>query len=386
VGRGGEYVFLAFASFPDTGEKPPYIPYEVDHPFMSVPRDDGNYDADDGGQYGLALRWFVPKLGGTEFGFYYVNFHSRFPTINGITGPPEGGLAAQQAAGLIYQFYGVPPGASPEIDAIASAGATDAWAATSRWFTAYPEDIKLYGLSWNSQLGTSGIAFQGELTHKVDAPFQLDDVEILFAALSPISPWLAQTNQVAPGGVGFSEVIEGSRRHDATQFQFTLTKIWSQILGADQGVLVLEPGVVHVSGMPSKDELRYESAGTYTSGNPAQTLSEFGAHRGKQWEPEEAFADPTSWGYRLAGRLNYFNAIGAWSLIPSFAWSHDVDGNTPGPGGPFIDGRTALSLGIAAEYQNAWQIRLTYAMFGGASRYNLINDRDFIGGFVKFSF
>jgi hypothetical protein len=208
----------------------------------------------------------------------------------------------------------------------------------------------------------------------------------LFAALSPISPWLAATNQIAPGGVGFSEVIEGYRRHDATQFQFTLTKVWSRVMGADQGVLVLEPGIVSVSGLPSKDELRYEGPGTYTSGNPEQTLNENGAHRGKRWEDAEHFADSTSWGYRIAGRLDYLNAIGPWSLKPRFAWAHDVDGTTPGPGGPFISGRNAFTLGVQAEFQNSWQIDLAYTRFGGASRYNLINDRDFIGGFVKYSF
>jgi hypothetical protein len=211
-------------------------------------------------------------------------------------------------------------------------------------------------------------------------------VELLFAALSPISPWLAATNQVAPGGFGFSETIDGFRLHDVMQFQFTLTKIWSQILGANQGVLVIEPGLVNVSAMPDKDDLRYESAGTYTSGNPEQTLNPNGAHRGKRWEDAQYFADSFSWGYRIAGRLDYLNAIGPWSLKPRFAWAHDANGNTPGPGGPFLDGRTAFTLGIQAEYQNTWQIDIAYTTYGGASRYNLINDRDFIGGFIKYSF
>ncbi len=61
AGRGGTHVFLAFASFPDTGESPFYIQPPVDHPFMGVPRA-ADQEPDDGGQYGLALRWFVPEL------------------------------------------------------------------------------------------------------------------------------------------------------------------------------------------------------------------------------------------------------------------------------------------------------------------------------------
>ena len=59
---------------------------------------------------------------------------------------------------------------------------------------------------------------------------------------------------------------------------------------------------------------------------------------------------------------------------------------TPGPGGSFIAGRKALSVGIQAGYQTAWQIDLSYTQYSGASRYNLIHDRDFIGGFIKYSF
>jgi len=138
--------------------------------------------------------------------------------------------------------------------------------------------------------------------------------------------------------------------------------------------------------MPSKDELRYEGPGTYTSGNPLQTTDPEGAHYGKRWEDAEHFADPTSWGYRLAGKLTYNNAIGAWSLLPRFSWQHDVDGVTPGPGGNFIAGRKAFTVGLAVNYLSRWEFDVSYTTYSGADRYNLINDRDFLGGFVKYSF
>jgi hypothetical protein len=111
-----------------------------------------------------------------------------------------------------------------------------------------------------------------------------------------------------------------------------------------------------------------------------------GFHPGQDWERPEHFADDFSWGYRLVSKLTYNNAIGAWSLAPRISWQQDVDGVSPGPGGPFLAGFKALSVGIAADYQNAWEIDLSYTMYDGADRYNLINDRDFIGGFIKFSF
>jgi len=151
------------------------------------------------------------------------------------------------------------------------------------------------------------------------------------------------------------------------------------------GVLLGEFGFNKVWDMPSKDELRFEGPGTYTSGNPAMTAPG-GIHAGKEWERAEHFADDFSWGYRIVGRLTYNNAFGAWSLSPRFAWQHDVSGVTPGPGGSFIDGRRAFTIGLQAGYQNAWQVDLSYTTYSGASRYNLINDRDFIGGFIKYSF
>jgi hypothetical protein len=394
VGPGGETVFLAFASFPDTGESPFFIQPPVDYPFIGVPRGDTR-EADDGGQFGLALRWFLPSWGGTEFGFYYMNLHSRLPTINGVSGTLAGaieaGAAGQSAALAVYAFFGIPPGLSPAVDAAAAGAAqaagVSAFAHTATWFTAYPEDIKLYGLSWNATLGTSGIAFQGEISYRQDQPYQADDVELLFAALSPINPAFAAMNQVAPGGVGFAEEVLGYRLLDSSQLQFTLTKIFSNFLGADQGVLLTEFGFNKVFDLPEKDVLRFEGPGTYTSGNPYMSTSNPGAaHPGKEWERPEHFADDFSWGYRLVGRLTYNNALGAWSLAPRFAWQHDVDGVTPGPGGSFIDGRRAFTIGIQAGYQNAWQVDLSYTTFSGASRYNLINDRDFIAGFIKYSF
>ncbi len=93
-----------------------------------------------------------------------------------------------------------------------------------------------------------------------------------------------------------------------------------------------------------------------------------------------------SWGYRLAGRLDYTNALGAANLFPFFSWQHDVTGISPTPGGNFLEGRTALTLGMRTSYQNTWEGELSYTTFNGASRYNLINDRDFLALSAKYSF
>jgi hypothetical protein len=67
-------------------------------------------------------------------------------------------------------------------------------------------------------------------------------------------------------------------------------------------------------------------------------------------------------------------------------WSQDVNGTTPGPGGNFVDGRYAITFGAGANLRAKWDVDLSYTIFGGASRWNDLNDRDFIAATLKYSF
>jgi len=103
-------------------------------------------------------------------------------------------------------------------------------------------------------------------------------------------------------------------------------------------------------------------------------------------EPGYAFPDKFSWGYVVAGRLEYDNALGALNLLPHFTWSHDVKGVSPGPGGNFIEGRHALSVGLGASLRSKWDFDVSYTQYGGAGQYNLGNDRDFVAASIRYSF
>ncbi len=411
AGDGGETVFLGFGDSPDTRTYP-----FTDRPFLGVPRSP-DQDADDDGQYGAALRLFAPALNDTEFGFYFINYHSRLPTINGRTGTLAGALAARgfttagssallalsagaarDQAILAGTLAGIESGLAPldagivstatvdtalaggNAPAVISAFATDAYAQTASYFLAYPEDIKLYGMSFNTALGT--YAIQGELAYRADAPYQVDDVELLFAALGPINPALAAFNQVGNFTGQFETPVPGIRLLDSYQFQTTVTKIFGPLMGADQGLLLWEGAITRVD-LPDKSEQRFEGPGTYVSGNPILGPA---AHAGKPIEPAERFADRTSWGYRLAGRLEYNNALAGFNVLPRFSWQHDVSGISPGPGGAFLEDLKALTLGLGFNRQNTWEIDLSYTTFMGAGRYNLVNDRDFAQINFKYSF
>ncbi len=93
---------------------------------------------------------------------------------------------------------------------------------------------------------------------------------------------------------------------------------------------------------------------------------------------DDGFTTRNSWGYRLRAVWDYNDAIAGINLKPNLAWSHDVDGYSPGPGGNFEEGRKAISLGLDAEYQNTYTASLAlHHFFDG--KYNTLVDRDFLG-------
>jgi hypothetical protein len=409
--RGGNRVFLGFGTLPDTGTLGS-ITREND-------RDGGNFN-----QYGLAARFLAEGLFNTEFGLYYARYNSRSPVISART-PTSGvdvafvqatasSLAAQQlapamiAAGfspatvpgsistlLGAAFTGVPASALPATlqpfypaaAAIASGagrlGLLTA-AATGRYFTEYPEGIDMFGASFNTMIGSSGISWQGEVSLKNDVPLQIDDVELLFATLSSLSPTFGSPNNQVGTFVGrYGLEMPGYRRHRVWTAQTTLTKVFGPVLGSQQFTLLGEVGGVWAN-LPSKDTLRYDGPGTFSSANPAaMAATGFGAI---PTTSNSAFADKFSWGYQILGRLEYPNLLAGVNLAPTVAFTHDVRGNTPLPLANYIHGRKSVTVSLEFTFQNAWSLEARYVNFFGAGRFNLLGDRDFAAATVKYSF
>ncbi len=280
------------------------------------------------------------------------------------------------------------------------------YAKTAAYFTEFPEDIHLIGASFNTQLQSTGIALQGEVAYRQNQPLQYDDVELLFSALGPFENGIATASWHAA-----AEHLSGRRGRHALSLQS------ARCVRPESGDSRLEPerhvaGTVHgdphvcqrvsrgadgggvrsavtyipglenkFSGGPAERGLRYNGPGTSVSGNPELASRHFG-----EVEPADRFPDTTSWGYRLAGRLEYPNLIGPWNIIPRFSWSQDVNGTSPGPGGNFIEDRYGLTLGVAANLRATYEVDVSWTKFGGAGRYNDLNDRDFAAASVKIAF
>jgi hypothetical protein len=445
----GNKVVLGFGEFSDQGVdfRPlggPLIPN-----FQAVGRL-ADRTPSNAGQFGFNVKFYLPNfLNGTELGVYFLNYHSRLPVVSAVTGTQAGvgnafgavsavGASAQALAAGLPFAAAVATGAAVGSQRAAAIGGNLS-AATARqyatigantllaggnvtqqatniaeqeyvqsagYFEEFPEDIKMVGLSFNTQIQKTGTALQGEMTFRHNVPMQYDDVEVLFAALTPFEQGLAQlTGETLPpvclpgagatlsrcnqlGVFGAGQYVRGWGLHDMYQAQFTATQTVANVLKASQLVLLLETAVDYIpslenklTGGPNGQGLRYDGPGTDLSGNPNLAGFQFG-----QYDPGNRFPTSTSWGYVLAGRLEYNNVAGAWSLLPHFTWQHDVNGTSPGPGGNFIEGRHALTVGVTGNYQSKWELDVSYTQFGGAGLYNVLNDRDFVAASIKYSF
>ena len=389
--------------------------------FLSLPRAKDVHPRN-GGQFGLALRYYSEELNDTEFGFYVVNYHSRLPYVSGRYGTPAGyskGLAAAGAiaapgsrtriaavtpevAKSIAAKVGarIPPG-TPNRDVLIQAEVAnqlntpavvaqiaqlaalgpapkpiadlaklvgiDRYARSARYFVEYPEQLQVYGMSFNTQLGASGWALQGEYSLRPNTPLQRTSTSLFTEGLAPFvlaldpSPQSQAKAQALRALLGTK--LQGFIKRNVSQFQVTATKVFGPALGADSLAFVGEAAMMHVHNMPDQGNvlLRLDTPGT-----------------------DGDVADATSMGYRLLAKLDYNNAIGSTRLSPYAQFQHDVSGSSPGPGGPFAEGRTALTLGLGLSYLDRVRGNVNYTTYGGNA--NHLSDRDYVAVSVTYAF
>ncbi|MFV3403716.1 MULTISPECIES: DUF1302 domain-containing protein [Pseudomonas] len=323
-------------------------------------------DARDGGQFGVAFRYMFEPLD-TEFGAYFMNYHSRAPIFS-ATGAPQALFDIANGGGF------------GQLAPLVIAG-------NSKYFVEYPEDIRLYGLSFSTTLPT-GTAWSGELSYRPNAPVQLNSTDILFAGVKPLGGPVFGNASLLDGVPG--QDLHGYRRKEITQFQTTFTHFFDQVMGASRLTVVGEVGVTHVGGLESTSKVRYGRDPVYGPGElPNGTcvalngstiggsgLGSSTANLSRNCN-SDGFTTSTSWGYRARAIWEYPDFFAGVNLKPSVAWSHDVEGYSPGPGGNFEEGRKAVSLGLDAEYQNTYTASLSYTNFFDG-KYTTVDDRDFI--------
>lgn len=326
--------------------------------FIPVPqlRRAGDKDPRDSNQFGVAARLLVPELNNTEFGLYYINYHSRIPYVSGGTGSTAfnpavpATLIAALNSGPYYQAD-------------------------------YPEDIALYGLSFSTP-GPFGIALQGEYSYRPNMPIQIAATDLLNALLTHNSTNFAVGQPIAP-----DTAYKGYKRIKFHQAQVTGTKSFGPQLGAGQVIGVAEVGYTYMD-LPT--EINGNQIAFNGTGLDHGVLLPTGPGR-------TGSATKQSYGYRLVARADYSNAIGAVNLSPRIAFAHDLRGVSP----TFNQGVQAVTVGVGASYQTNWQADISYTNYFGGETYdslsttapaqrkttnNPLSDRDFIAATVSYSF
>lgn len=321
-------------------------------------------EADDSGQYGAAFRYFAENLNGTEFGLYYMNTHARLPTV---------------AARLdkIGGTYTIPE----KIDA-------------ARYFMVYPEDIDMYGFSFNTNIGTMSLA--GELAYRPEMPIINvvgDDLIQQLALLSTLgAPTVGDvTNHCVRAYVGGDCLASDYELQEGVPFYFydtaetlngSLVSIFNfgPTLGTDGLVALLEVGMDHTAGLDDHDEngnrLRHNSTAAILAGEAEIMNPE---------DPTRYYLDRVAWGYRGVIRADFNNIFAGITMQPSIRIAHDVRGNSP-IGGNFMENRKAATLGVDFTYLNALTVGVQATSFWGAGYSNKLNDRNNASLAVKYSF
>lgn len=461
LGEGGQYAMLSFAKAPED----PLQLYESrlnpnDPLFIlnsrssrTLLRDydlEKQYQPKEGGQYGASLKFFLENFNnGTEVGLYFANYHARVPSISGIAAQatciPAGTNNLSNPAQLVAFAAACDGGDPAALAAFAAApggqlplGAEALPLDTAKVFVEYPENIKMYGISFNTTVGD--FAFSGEYAYRPNLPIQLHSTDLVFALLQPAFP--DQDIAVVPGttlpgrrtavpdfitayrgGVAGQvqpgQYIRGYEQMDIGQGEIILLKLigGDNPLGASQLTFLLEAGFTHLPGYPKLSEFQSNGAGTDThisagiGGSVGQNPLDIRANPDDPSSHKcDVAADPAacynllqnpisqvqtdikgfgtelSYGYRLITLARYDSAFFGANVEFLNGLFHDVKGVGPGLGQNFVEGRKQILSGIRMEYLSRFIGELRYTWFTGGANRDQLRDRDNLFLFLGYQF
>jgi hypothetical protein len=345
-------------------------------------------EASDDGQFGVAFRYFSPELNDSEFGFYAMNYHSRTPFYSSIAGRVLGPNAVSGVFG---------PGVFGTLQPVQG---IDGVNGPAGYFFEYPEDIRLYGMSFQTMVGPASVG--GEISYRPNMPMQISTGDqsrtALLAASIPVVPGgfavpgSDNTHRGLEGNVNPGDYIPGYVRKEFWQAQVTAIHFIDRVMGASRLSLVGEVGVNHIGGLGDTTKFGRDSLfgqSPYVEGDTGGTgtcasntaVERAGGARSESWCENDGFYTQWSWGYRARASLDYSNVFAGVNVSPSLTWSHDVEGYGPN----FTENAKAVSLGLNFDYANKYTASLSYTDFFDG-KYNTNVDRDFASASVSVNF
>jgi len=419
------------------GTTSPFIGQLGSNPFaqgngLYVPLVKGE-EPSDSGQFGFAFRFPVDKID-TEFGLYFMNIHSRLPIISSITGSlpttplvlPPGSLGPQQTNPYLVAainpadglpFWRVPgTGANPldPSDDTTLRGPTPLHAALGARlgrsitpgaaFWEYPEDIKIYGLSAATNL--FGWSVSAEASYHEDVPVQVNGNDLLQSFLGFVGPNASRGRAAVLSGENV--VFHGYDAYDKTQFQLNTVKTYSNVLGADNMLIVGEIGyqMNDINENIKKGGVRYGRGFMYGVGSNPALAGQVPVTGGNTcsttfvnapvpvpssvYNPSplgcknDGYITDSAWGYRLRVSADYLNVGNSGiAVTPSVFWSHDVDGISMDPA--FIEDRQVLGLGVKFTYNKKYVLDFNYVDYADRN-YDPLFDRDYYSAALSVTF
>lgn len=348
-------------------------------------------EPDDDNQYGLALRYYI-EAADMEIGAYYMNYHSRLPLISGTTPDLTNGIAGVPVpSGFINSttdlrtVRGILTSSNPL--------GTIITLPYSQYNIEYPEDIQLFGLSFNTTIdfGLPGGAtsVSGEISMRKDQPFQIEDGVSVPALLGLPSQSCADTNYDCYAKFGQRELVSGYWAGDYSQAEIAFVQFFDQVLGASRWTAILNVAGSY-SDIPDKSELLLNSGYNtalatpwfpYSPTFPVAGLPDLSnptiAGLANQAYEDEYYPTRSAWGYKLRFSGEYNNVFQGVNMIPTITWSHDVSGTTPSPISNFLEGRKSIGISTEFVYENTYSLKLGYTDFFGSEPYNQLADRDY---------
>lgn len=378
----------------------------------------------DGGDYGAALRMFFEDFNnGTELALYFANYDSRLPVasafaaLDSCIGDDGSASAATFAGDCGYNG----PMAAADNEPIP--------VDTARLIIEYPEDIRVYGMSFNTTVGD--YALSGEYAFRENLPIQIDTVDLTYTALQPAFPDqdvnlgavtipgrqsafpsflnLYRGLPCTPGGacITAGQYIPGFERFKVGQANLTLLRLigGDNPIGASQMTFLFETGMQKVFDMPALSELQLEGSGSDTHiSNGADGSAGInppgvaGNSSGNQVRNAGLMQNPTaqtdyvaygtseSYGYRLLNLNRWDSAVFGINLETLLIVRHDVKGTSPGIGTNFLDGRKQFNFGLRGDYLSRWSGEVRYTWFTGGGRRDAQRDRDNIFVMLGYQF
>lgn len=330
----------------------------------------GDLNAKNDGQYGVAFRYIAEELNSTEFGFYFVNYHGKEPSIyadlNGYQGVNVGALAGALGNASLA-------GGLATADLLANVQAR----------REYAEDIRMYGLSFNTTVGQTSVF--GELSYRPNLPIGIAATNDLLGDLVGQGAQLADNSGALPNA-GTAVIAGRQVARDGSISNYTRVEAFNTSFGAihnfgptlsfDSLFGIAELASEHVRG----DSLKYtdyQGNVRYYAGRPNNSyISDYG---------RDDQINKNAYGYTLVLSGTWNDVYAGVNLSPFAVFKHDFEGNSHQTGN-FIEGRKAYTLGMRASYLNSLEAEIQYTEFYGAGQNNGARDRDNIGLNVKYSF